>query len=73
MTERKWEKKELLVWKASVERLTSNPRLLEDEAVLKFIAYDKDRSGYLDYNEIKAVPYYFCWSCQRCADLANSV
>jgi len=46
---------ELVAWKASIERTLKNYRALEEEAIVKFIAYDKDRNGTLDFNEIHAV------------------
>lgn len=46
---------ELLAWRAAVVSIISDPKQLEEEAKLKFVAYDKDGSNFLDFPEIRAV------------------
>lgn len=55
-------RKELQAWKDSVESVIRSHKKLEDEAVVRFIAYDSDRSGYLEFEEIKNVR--FCLGCE---------
>eukprot|EP00698_Gefionella_okellyi_P005266 TRINITY_DN147_c0_g1_i2.p1 TRINITY_DN147_c0_g1~~TRINITY_DN147_c0_g1_i2.p1 ORF type:complete len:115 (+),score=12.84 TRINITY_DN147_c0_g1_i2:60-404(+) len=56
------QKRELLDWRNAIKAVIANAEELNEEATLKFQAYDKDHSNFLDYNEMAACMKDFCAS-----------